>query len=295
LKIYLNAGFGDLLGAGTLNWIQSHGFCGIRQEIMRGEHAEPRIREIADSGLEAILLVCGGHMEKIAFHHTVELARHVTLVARDVVGIDIDRLAIEIGNEPDLATDQYKENPAQFAALVREAASAIWREVPTMKVISGGVSNTHKKGLDYLAAAANSGFPQGCHIGYHAYHTTVTPETPHEGFRTRNDEFSRLRTIVAGRPMWCTEVGWHTYPSQIREGLLQRQRTVHFDDDQVADFTERELRLHQAAGAVCAAIFQLNDAEPASSHEHRYGVRRLDNTPKPVALRIQQIAPGLTS
>lgn len=295
MKIYINAGFGQCLGPDNLNWIRSHGFGGIRQEIFRGEDAELIIREIADSGLEAILLLCGGHMERISFEHTVGLARHVALVARDVAGIDATRLAIEIGNEPDLAIDQYKRNPGEFARLVRECATAIWQEVPALTVVSGGVSNTHRDGLDYLEAASRAGLPDGCHIGYHAYHTTSTPETAHPGFRSRQEEFGRLARTVAGRPMWCTEVGWHTYPSEIRVGVLKQRKTVRFDDNQVADFTERELRLQRAAGAVCSAVFQLNDAldDPPTSYEHRHGVRYADGSAKPVAQRIQQIAEEL--
>lgn len=293
MKVYVNAGFGDCLGTETLNWIKAHGFAGIRQEIMRGEDAEPIVREIADSGLEAILLVCGGHMERISFEHTVELARHVALVVRDVVQMDSNRLAIEIGNEPDNAIDEYKKNPGRFSQLVRDSAAVIWQEVPTLKIISGGVMNTHTDGLSYLAAASNAGFPDGCQVGYHSYHTTTPPETAHEGFRSRQEEFGRLRAVVAGRPMWCTEVGWHTYPSVVRVGVLQRRKTVQFDDNQVADFTERELKLHREAGAVCAAVFQLNDGEPVTSYEQRHGVRRVDRTAKPVAIRIRDIPAGV--
>lgn len=137
MKIYVNTGFGECLGADTA-WIRDHGFSGIRQEIFRGEDAEPIIREIADAGREAILLLCGGHMERIAFGHTVELARHVTLVIRDL-SIEPGRVAIEIGNEPDLACDQYKHHPESFTRLVRKSAAAIWRETPSMTVIAGAV------------------------------------------------------------------------------------------------------------------------------------------------------------
>lgn len=295
MRVYVNAGFGECLGAETLAWIRDHGFAGIRQEVFRGEDAEPIIREIADSGLEAILLLCGGHMERISFQHTVDLARHVAIVVRDVVGIDVGRIAVEIGNEPDLACEEYKRHPDEFAKLVREAAAAIWQETPAMTVIAGGVSNTHRDGLAYLEKASRAGFPPGCHIGYHSYHTTTPPEVPHPSFRSRQEEFDRLDDICAGRPKWCTEVGWHTYPSDVRVGVLRQRKTVHFGDAQVADFTDRELRLQRAAGAVCAAVFQLNDApvEPPSSYEHRHGVRRQDGSAKPVAVRIRSIAPEL--
>lgn len=293
MKIYINAGFGECLGAETLVWIRDHSFAGIRQEILRGQDAESIIREIADSGLEAILLLCGDKMQRISFEHTVELTRHVAIVARDVVAIDTRRIAIEIGNEPNLACDQYKNHPTEFARLVRESATAIWQEAPSIAVICGGVSNTHRDGLDYLEAASRAGLPDGCHIGYHSYHTTTPPETPHPGFSSRQEEFDRLNRIAAGRPKWCTEVGWHTYPSEVRAGI--KRKRVQFNDAQVADFTERELRLQRAAGAVCSAIFQLNDSavDPPTSYEHRHGVRHIDGSAKPVALRIQEISQEL--
>jgi hypothetical protein len=291
MKVYVNAGFGECLDSATLAWIRDHGFRGIRQEIFRGQDAEPIIRELFESDLEAILLLGGGKMERISFDHTVELARHVALVARDVIGIEPARLAVEIGNEPDLAIDQYKRDPGEFARLVTACAAAIWQVVPSMSVLCGGVSNTHKDGLQYLERASRAGFPDGCQIGYHSYHTTVTPLTPHSGFRSRQEEFDQLNAICAGRPKWCTEVGWHTFPSDVRSGISRRR--VQFNDEQVADFTEQELRLHRAAGSICAALFQLNDGEPALSHEHRYGMRRVDGTPKPVAARIHRISQEL--
>jgi hypothetical protein len=297
MRIYVNAGFGDCLGAQTLRWIRNHGFAGIRQEVFRGQDTEPIIREIAESDLDAILLLCGAQMERISFNDTVDLARHVAIVARDVVGIDIARLAIEIGNEPDLACNEYKYHPEEFARLVRESATSIWAEVPTMSVISGGVSNTHRDGLDYLDSASRAGFPDRCQVGYHSYHTKTAPEIPHDHFRSRREEFDRLRRIVGNRQMWCTEVGWHTYPSRIAARLWppRAPKTVQFTDDQVAEFTARELVLHRDAGAVCAAVFQLNDADidPPTSYEHRHGIRFVNGDPKPVALRIREIAAAL--
>lgn len=295
MKVYLNAGFGDSLGASTLAWIGEHGFTGVRQEVKHGDHARQRLEEIAKSNLDALILVCGGFMDWISFQDTIDLARHVAIVANELGLVDSNRFAIEVGNEPDNSHADYQKDPALFARLVRESAAAVWGAVPGATVLSGGVMNTHPKALDYLRDASRSGFPEGCHIGYHSYHTTTAPETAHPGFRTRGDEFRRLKEIVADRPMWCTEVGWHTYSSQIPSKWLPKQfwSTVQFNDAQVADYTERELRLHHEAGAACAAVFQINDHEPASSYEHRHGVRRLDGSAKPVAERIRQLAPTL--
>lgn len=295
MKVYLNAGFGDQLGDSTLGWIRDHGFSGIRQEVKQGDHARALLEEIDQSQLDALILVGGGFMDWISFEHTIGLARHVAIVANELGLVGSQRFAIEIGNEPDNSKADYKHAPALFARLVRECAASVWEAVPGATVISGGVMNTHEKALEYLEDASRAGFPDGCHIGYHSYHTTTSPEKAHPGFRTRAHEFYRLREIVAGRPMWCTEVGWHTYPSQVPAKLLPKRfwQTVHFNDDQVADFTEQELRLHRDAGAVCCAVFQLNDHDPASSYEHRHGVRRLDGTAKPVAHRIRAIASSL--
>jgi hypothetical protein len=253
------------------------------------------LQEIAESQLDALILVGGGRMNGIGFDQAVELARHIALVADQVGLVSAGRFAIEIGNEPDNSLAAYQQDPALFARLVRRSAEDIWAVVPQAIVISGGVMNTTMKGLDYLRRASQAGFPDGCRIGYHCYHTTSTPDTPHDGFSSRQGEFDRLADIVSGRPMWCTEVGWHTFPSRIpgRFFPFRPPRTVQFNDDQVADFTERELRLHHIAGAVCAAVFQLNDQDPPSSFEHRHGIRRTDGTAKPVATRLRDIAPSL--
>ena len=71
MKTYLNAGFGDELGDATLTWIRDHGFSGVQQEVKHGDHARQRLEEIERSGLEALILVCGGFMDQMSFEHTL--------------------------------------------------------------------------------------------------------------------------------------------------------------------------------------------------------------------------------
>lgn len=282
-----------------LQALKERGFAGIRQDISTAESAEGLCREIAEAGMQAILLVAGGKMTRngaaIAPDEVAGTAEHVARVANDLGLFDGDTpAAIEIGNEPDGAHATYLKSPATFARAIRLSFDRIRGVSAAAQVITGGITTTDRMRLDYLQSAVHAGIPDECIIGYHTYRTTVTPETAHPGFATRAAEFERLKHIAAGRRIWCTEGGWHTAPSTVKSGAFGlKKRRVQFTDEQVADFAARELRLNAEHGAEAFVWFQLNDGDNANAFEHRFGIRALNGSWKPVADRLTELAATL--
>lgn len=294
MKLYINAGFGELIGAEMLDALRQRGFAGVRQDIPDAASAPAFCREIADSGLNAILLVAGGKMgtagRGMPPQDIAALADATARAARDTGLFDAGRAVIEIGNEPDIAYT-YDSKPALFAEAVRTSEARVRAVSDTAVVVTGGVTTTNKNGLNYIAAAVRAGLPPHCAIGYHTYRTATIPEAAHSGFASRDSEFERLRKLAAGRPIWCTETGWHTAPSKVKRFFGLFSETVQFTDDQVADFAAREIEINRRNGAIGFVWFQLNDGRDANQYEQRFGIRTLDGQWKRVADKIGALGP----
>lgn len=296
MRIYVNAGFGELLGVDFLRELPRRGFVGIRQDMTDADQARVLCEEIVAAGIEAILLVAGGRMGSNGRGTSPsEIAALAQRVA--TIGVELGLFAsehpsaIEIGNEPDGAFT-YADRPELFAEAVRMSRDAVREVAPNVPVIVGGIKATSPEGLGYLARAAAAGLPEDCIVGYHTYRTTQEPEKPMRGFASREAEFQRLREIAGIRPIWCTETGWHTAPSIVPDGLWGLlKRRVQYSDTQVADFAEREIRINAANGALGFVWFQLNDGSDPKAYEHRFGLRHADGSWKPVAERIGSVGP----
>ena len=300
MDLFLNAGFNDLLGEQTLRLIHELGFAGVRQDATKEdrpwdlEHIRELCREIALSKLGVILIVNprSGNNEK--GWDPIDVAEQAGTVA--VVASELGLLAreqpcaIEIGNEPNLdkSGTSYQHDPNRFAELIRRSQDSIRKSVTApVTVLSGGISNLNRDGLDYLREAVRAGIPEDVAVGYHSYRTTATPETPNGGFGSRVEEFRTLRSIAGARRLWCTECGWHTALS-VQKTVLGKKK-IKFNDEQVAEFVSREARLHFQFGAEAFTLFQLNDREEDCA-EARFGIRHTDLSLKPVAHRIRDLA-----
>jgi hypothetical protein len=192
--------------------------------------------------------------------------------------------AIEVGNEPDLTI----RDAAAFAQAVRSSRDAIREVSHDAQIITGGISRTSRDRQDFLARAAKTGFPEDCIIGYHSYR--AVPEMGDFGFSTRDAEFERLTEIAGGRPIWCTEMGWHTGRFGEARGLTLfgyfiplRKEYFQYDDAQVADLARREAGIHARHGARGFVWYQLNDGPDPTSAMDLHGIRAVDGTWKPVA------------
>jgi hypothetical protein len=105
---------------------------------------------------------------------------------------------------------------------------------------------------------------------------------PHDGFRSRDDEWNALMAISGSRALACTEFGYHTAPERI-VGSITKTRT----DRQVAASVMWDIQFYTERAVTVAAVFQLNDGPDPNQMEHRYGIRRMNGELKPVAIAIQ--------
>lgn len=269
MKTYINAGFGELLGTENLKRFKFLGFDGVRQDVPSG-HSRELVFEFANfPALAPLFLVCGGKMRDIDIAPTVAWAVAACMQEFACKG------AIEIGNEPDLTG----HSPLKFAQIVTECARGVWAIDPEIPVVLGGVMATNERGLGYLEATLDAGIPRQVSIGYHTYRPG-SPDVPNPGFKSRDGEFHRLKNLANGRPLWNTEIGWHTssFKEQRAFPFCFLTQTVQHTDETVFKFLVREKKLNTAAGAEIMTVYQHRDGPSAGQ---KFGITRLDGSLKP--------------
>ncbi len=281
MKLLLNAGFGNTLGPETISLIRNLGFSGIRQDMLPTSDIPALLAEIVTANFQPILLI-----KEPKIDYVVDIGRAIR--ASGLLHPSRPAPYVEIIGEPDWAWEVAggREGADGWGAFVAASAGVLWSIAPRIKVISGGITTTDRKRLDFLARGAQR-FPAGVIVGYHTYRTTQEPWVAWPGFATRHDEMLRLRQIAAGRRIFMTEVGWHTAPSKVGGWLCNALnigcKTVQYNDAQVAEFALWECRFNAAEGADGVSYFQLNDGPNPNAYEHRFGIRHENGVLKPVA------------
>lgn len=283
MLVGLQAGFGSSLAA-EFAGIASYGFALVRQDLY-AQHddaiAQQLIVECVGAPITPLFLIGGGSIaypdgSRIEPH---ELAAMTTTVVQTAQAAGLTDYALEIGNEPDIACAGYANHPPDFAEAIRQCLDAAVTSGFHGPFISGGIANLNNRGLRYLHALLHAqAMPfTDVVIGFHRY-----PEAgramlaPHDQFRSRDEEWHALRSIVGTRPVACTEFGYHTAPS----------KPLTLSDDDVADAVLWDLNFYEERSVLYAVVYQLNDG-PTDTWIDRYGVRALDGTWKVVAERIR--------
>jgi len=278
IAVGLQAGFGTSMRA-DLAAIASYGFTVVRQDLFAVDPASvpALVAECVGAPVVPLFLIGGGQIAQpdgSARLEPEELAAMTMTVVHAARAAGLSTYALEIGNEPDLAHPDYAERPVDFAEAVRACTVAARDAGFAGTVISGGIANLNTRGFRYLARMIASGLlPADVTIGFHRYPEAGRgPLAPHQWFTSRDDEWQTLRRIVAGRPVTCTEFGYHTADV--------------LDDQGVARSVLWDLAFYDARGVDLAVVYQLNDG-PGSTWMDRYGMRRVDGTWKPVADAIR--------
>lgn len=273
-------------------------FDGVRIDIPDNHIAATDVlRELVTRPyIDPILLLAGGKMTRQhpkmggPAWRAGELVAHVndTCIKMQALGL-FDRPippAIEIGNEPDLAVDEWKKKPELLAETFSRCYDVVRKYSQRVRVLSPSVSNLNNRGFEYLEAMihSNFGLPLGCHIAVHRYPNGPNFEIPHDGFRNRGVEVTKLLQLAGRRPVWITEVG-------MREGPHGRgEDPLYLTEEEVAGSFEWEMyfwsRVPQVQG-VC--WYGINDGPDRRNELDTYGVRRLDGSWKPVAHRVAAV------
>jgi hypothetical protein len=254
------------LSDAQLQQIKDMGFVGIRFDVLHAGEVEPSCEKLIEHELEGLMLINGGSMP-LSHEQTVNLADDCASLAAGAV-------AFEIGNEPDIS-GKYEKDWDGFGRLVNSCAMAINGRFP---VVSGGLFSTSTDGLEYLGYALRWMDPTVI-CGIHSYRQDGTPGKPHRRFRTRDAELQAIKQTANPRPVWCTEMGWHT--ASFDHGLFN-WREKNWTDEEVLMFLVRELRLQATHGTEVTVVYQRTDG-PTEEGIDRFGMVRTDGTLKPQA------------
>jgi hypothetical protein len=284
MDLGINAGFGDPI-AGEFPFFERLGVAVVRQDLFAHGDAAPieaLVAEFANRPARALFMLAGGKMQIPDGSNRIEphvLAARGRRVVEAAQAVGLQRYALEVGNEPDIAHDGYASRPQDFAEAIRQVHAVARPLGFEGDIITGGVSNLNQRGLEYLRSMLSTPtIPADVVVGFHRY-----PEagrgaaTPHKGFSSRDDEFKALERLTGVRRAACTEFGYHT--AEDRMGLFGRRRRT---EDEVVESVRFDLDFFGQRGVLVAALYQLNDGARDVAEE-RYGIRRLDGTSKPVA------------
>ncbi len=284
MRLYVNVWGDSPMGADLAQVIGRIGFEGVRRDVLSAEGADGLCGDLAGTSLHPILLVGSGDLGKMQRNGAAMTPREIADLAGAAAraakraGL-FDReppAAIELGNEPNIASAMYANDARRFGELLRIGTQEVMSVSDRATVISGGIWKTSQSALDYLAKALDVEVPEACHVGYHPYREESEPEVPSPGFGSRDAEFQKLKAIAAGRPIWCTECGWHT---GLQPRYLQiwkwklKVGTFQYRDVDVAAFTQREVRLNWQHGARGYVFYQLFDG-PTPNSSDRFGILR---------------------
>jgi hypothetical protein len=273
------------------------GFHGTRQDIPLGApfpHVAELIREAREASEQAVFIVGGwqGWHEgrSVQMYKSDPIPQQAVYAQAFDFAKELQRIdwapQVEIGNEPDI-TDGFSKDPATFAGYVRR----VWEEIvianPALehRCYMGGVSNLRKKaGHKYLTRLLQHADLAEDKImtAFHPYRPEYEPWAEFGGWSRINDAVWELRQVWGERQFGVTEIGWHTATQ--KRGLLGRHEW-QWTDEQVAEFYQWERNFWQSEGAQCFVWYQLNDG-PDDTSEHKFGIRYLDETYKPVAYVI---------
>lgn len=187
-------------------------------------------------------------------------------------------LAIECGNESDLADRRWKKNPKELGKLYKEFIGIVKSFSGKWHCLSPSISNLDEDSLDYLHEMA---LPVGAEIAFHRYPAGRDFWIAHSGFRTRGDEVTKLKTISQGARLWLTECGW-----------AEQNRDYTLSETEVAERMADEVRFWDDDGCEACTLYQINSGawQRSDTHDHRrlstYGARRLDGSWKPWAAAV---------
>lgn len=155
----------------------------------------------------------------------------------------------QIGNEPDNAFFwRPHPDPAAYATLVQRTVAAIARVAPEVRIVAAG---TNPYDITFLSRAAQAGLWSAIDIV--AIHPYVNPDPPtSEGITASVDYLAPLFARYGSRPVWVTEIGWGSGPSD-------RDPSGINDATQQARYLRQVVPLLWQAGVVMVFWYALKD------------------------------------
>lgn len=266
----LNAGFGSPLSQEDRSWIRGRGFHGVRSD-----YGPKVLLALYETEFLPLIILPRSDSHELLVDYFVAACREAIKLGY-IHHRPYPMPAIEPLNEPDL--DPYwGSRPDKLANAIWECWQLAAQFSSGLTVVTPGVSNLTKKGLDYLEAMVEAGIPGGVAVGFHRYPPVPDPTMPHDGFSDRWAEIARLRAIAGKRKLWCTETGYTSGPHKKARGfpLCFLQKNYWENELQVANHAVKELKFWARVPDLEVAVwYQIDDGDNTNNPEDNFGLRR---------------------
>ena len=276
-RLFCSAGFSDALpddAAAGASMISE----GIRTGPAVNDHHDPLARVVVDAAkhFEASLFVVGGWdwrrddgslyqrrdanlLEDPGKEHLASQCASI-LAAWGQTGRPLSSCWIEIGNELD--GSYWKRHIDEFHELAMHCYHRVRSVSEDVPFITGSTMNFNKapwpwqkRGYEIFRDVCSFSWPGDTLQGLHPYRQ--------EGrgwpsFNSEDEVFEELRSLLRGRGLAITEMGWHS--------------GAEHDDDKIADMMTAELDSWSRFGAYCYTHYQIQDSDkPGNTGEGGFG------------------------
>jgi len=277
---------------------------GVKWVVMHNYHA--MLADPDDPRLNAWLAMCAD----------AKIRPYCILVSRD---IELWRAAVRnfgdhikhfgFLNEPNAPTDNDHTKPvvqpAEYVSdlwNVRAAVKAIRSDVKLYAPECAMLQCMEESPYPWLPLTVEAGLLKAADgVSIHPYRQAYGPSnipenpstfggSPTPRYRTYEEQIERLRSMVNGKPIGVTEVGWSTAP----RGPLAPLTSEPITELTQAKFALRQQIMDFALGVEPATYFMLRDRDadrpyPAGHIENSFGIVRADGTPKPAYTALQTL------
>jgi hypothetical protein len=290
---YLQAGFSELLGNKFLERIAALGFTGIRHDLGGSlSNVLTLVKELGEfEVLSPIFLFGGGYIDgwtpERFFTHTTQVAKMIKLNGY-FQGVPV---YFELGNEPDIAVPQWRQNPKHLADTFWECYQAVKSIHGDIQMVTGGISNLNARGLDWLEEYLLAGVPAKAIVGFHRYPNGHTVETPHDGFASREHEMNRLASLAEGRKLLCTEAGVSQGPYKQAKAfpLCFLNNNLWLTEEEQAEAFKAEWNFYRRRGVLGITWYQHRDGQYKNNILSNYGLYTSTDEEKLICGQIREL------
>lgn len=272
MRIGVTAGFGAPIGTLQLGQMSAIGIEVVRQDVPATGDLRPLVEDFVAAPVRPLFLLG-------------DPARNEPLLDLALRLLGPDGFDLQVYNEPGLFFHgSLTDYTVGIGLVYRDARLRGFRGA----ILAGGVANLGTDNLRWLRAAVPA-LPTDVVIDFHRYsYKTQSQSRPWPGFASRDAELETVRQIAAGRPVACTEFGYHT--AEEESGFLWWRRRTRATDDQVRAWLAADLALFSSHGLTLACIYQWGDG-PTDSWINRFGLRDPSGYLKPSARAIADWRP----
>jgi len=293
MQVYLNAHSDPLTDGRTVQEARKIGFDGIRRGVgnfLNSDELTRAVKQMKDNpDLSWMLLVVDPEDPQYTYY--------AEQAAEEVARQDVTNIVFNLGTEATLR-DSFKNNPEKYANVINAAAGAIWKHLPNIPIVVSTTDQTSRQRLEFVKAVVPL-LHSNLAVAVHTYRTDTSPDTPADGFNSREEENAAVHDALQGRDLWNTETGWHTalrkwglckslgwFGNFLTELFTGNSCQGRFTELEVGTFITREIELHKgrAKGFV---VYQAYSGHTDDSEDH-FGLFDVSHQPNPRLAIVKQ-------